>query len=88
MILAQLYELLEEEVSNNLIGTISNEGIAIKWEYDSFNAEFEIDETEHDHLERIYNDDIEIMKDYFEFDDFHISEPTIEDTYISFYIEE
>lgn len=87
MILAELYELLEEEVSYNLIGTISNEGIAIKWEYDSFNGEFEIDETEHDHLERIYNDDIEIMKDYFEFDDFHISEPTIEDTYISFYIE-
>jgi hypothetical protein len=87
MLLDELYNLIEEEVSYNLIGTVINEGIAIKWEYDSFNAELEIDESEDEHLEKIYFDDLEILKDTINLKDFHISDPTIEDTYISFYIE-
>ena len=87
MLLDELFNILEEEVSYNLIGSITNEGIAIKWEYDSFNGELDYGETEIEHLERIYHDDLEIMKDLTNLEDFHISDPTIEDTYISFYIE-
>lgn len=88
MLLTELFDILDEEVSHNLNGTISNDEIAIKWEYDCFNTDFEIDESEEEHLEKIYNDDIEIIKEYINIDDFNITNPTIEDTYISFYIEE
>lgn len=88
MLLEELYELLQDEVQLNLIGTISNEGIAIKWEYDSFNIDFDLDESELEHLQRIYSDDLENIKECLDDLDFYITEPTIEDTYISFYIEQ
>lgn len=88
MILNELYELLQEELSHELIGDLFFDGIAIKWEYDSFNKELDYDENELEHLHNIYDDDLELINEYLIDEDYNISDPTIEDTYISFYIEE
>lgn len=87
MILDNLYKLLLDKEGHNLIGNLSFEGIGIKWEYDSFNQEFELEENELEHLHRIYEEDLEIINQHIGNDN-HISDATIEDTYISFYIEQ
>ena len=86
--LSELFELMHEEVSDQIIGLLSYEGIAIKWEYDSFNIEFNEFETELEHLHRIFEEDLETIKDIINIGSCIISDPTIEDTYISFYIEQ
>ena len=86
--LSELYKLMNEEVSDSIIGLLSYEGIAIKWEYDSFNIDFDEYETDLEHLHRIFDEDLEIIKDIINIENYHISDPTIEDTYISFYIEQ
>ena len=88
MELSELYDLMNEEVSDSIVGYISYEGIAIKWEYDSFNNEFEDNESELEHLHRIFEEDLETIEDIINIENCHISDPTIEDTYISFYIEQ
>ena len=86
--LSELYNLMDEEASDSIIGVLSYEGIAIKWEYDSFNGEFEELESDLEHLHRIYEEDLESINDIIDMKHYHITEPTIEDTYILFYIEE
>jgi len=88
MELSELFNIMHEEASDQIIGLLSFEGIAIKWEYDSFNVEFNEFETELDHLHRIFEEDLETIKDIIDMKDCIISDPTIEDTYISFYIEQ
>ena len=87
MELNDIFELLLEEASDSLVGQITYEGIAIKWEYDSFNIEFNEFESELEHLHRIFGEDLETIEDITNINNYHISDPTIEDTYISFYIE-
>ncbi len=87
MELRKLYNLMEEEVSDSIVGYISYEGIAIKWEYDSFNNEFDSNEGELEHLHRIFEEDLETIEELINIKNYYISDPTIEDTYISFYIE-
>lgn len=88
MNLENLYDILYKEVSFNLIGTLIIEEIGIKWEYNCINDELELDETDDEYLTKIYLDDFEIIRDSVNLDKFNITEPIIEDTYISFYIEE
>lgn len=88
MIIDNLYELLLDKEENNLIGELTYEGIAIKWTYDSFNREFDYDESELEHLHRICENDLDIINEHIDGNTHHISDATIEDTYISFYIEE
>jgi hypothetical protein len=88
MELSELFELMNEEASDHIIGLLSYEGIAIKWEYDSFNVEFDEFESDLEHLHRILHNDLETIKDIINMKNCHISDPTIEDTYISFYIEQ
>lgn len=88
MDLSELFEMMHEEVTDQIVGILSYEGIAIKWEYDSFNTEFSELESELEHLHRIFDEDLETIKDIINMKNYHISDPTIEDTYISFYIEQ
>jgi len=88
MELTDLYNLMKEEVCDSIVGYISYEGIAIKWEYDSFNNEFDDNESELEHLHRIFEEDLETIEELVNIENCHISDPTIEDTYISFYIEQ
>ena len=88
MELSELFELMNEEASDHIIGLLSYEGIAIKWEYDSFNVDFDELESELEHLHRIFDEDLETIKDIINMEKYLISDPTIEDTYISFYIEQ
>lgn len=88
MLLYELYNHLQEELSDKIFGELSFDAIAIKWEYDSFNKELDFDETELEHLHHTYEDDLNLIKEYLDDEKHHISDPTIEDTYISFYIEE
>lgn len=88
MELSELYNLMQEEVSDSIVGLLSYEGIAIKWEYDSFNNEFDNNESELEHLHRVFEEDLETIEDIINIENCHVSDPTIEDTYISFYIEQ
>lgn len=87
MELNNIFELLLEEATDSLVGQITYEGIGIKWEYDSFNIEFDEFESELEHLHRIFEEDLETIGDVTNIKNHNISDPTIEDTYISFYIE-
>lgn len=88
MLLIELYKILQEETKFDLIGELSYDGLTIKWYYDSFNNEFEDNESELEHLHRILEEDVEIINDFISLEHLHVSHPTIEDTYVSFYIEE
>lgn len=88
MSLDELYNILQDELSSEILGTLSIDGIAIKWEYDSFNKELDYDETELEHLHNTYEGDLESIKEFLIDEKHHIGDPTIEDSYISFYIEE
>lgn len=86
MTVENLFNILLEDAIFDLNGTIQYQDGLIKWEYNSINADLEIDESELEHLDKIYSDDLEIIKDSVNLNSFYISEPEIEDTYISFYI--
>lgn len=86
MTVENLFNILLEDAIFDLNGTIQYQDGLIKWEYNSINADLEIDESELEHLDKIYSHDLEIIKDSVNLNSFYISEPEIEDTYISFYI--
>ena len=85
MNLQELYDELKE-ISFDLMGKISYDGISIKWQYDLYNNEIEF-ETEEEFLNKIFQDDLEIINDYICIDHYDITTPIIDETIISFHIE-
>jgi hypothetical protein len=78
----KFYDKLNEDTSDLLMGTLSHNGDLIRWEYDCFGQH----NTE-EHLMEVYHDDVEILLDNAELDEYSIGEPQIEMDFISFYIE-
>lgn len=86
MNLEELFNILnQDDVKDKLSGTITFEATHIKWEYDGLLNNNEIDFD--DYLYYIYDNDLEIIKEYVDEDEFYISNPEIDDTFIIFYIE-
>lgn len=79
-----LFQILKEEISQDLTGKLLYTGDVIKYEYDSF-EQFDIDEED---LESICYEDRCLLDDYLkDYDDFFTTEPEIHDKIIYFYIE-
>ena len=78
----KFYDKLIDDVSELLMGKLSNNGDLIRWEYDCFGQHIG-----EEHLMEVYHDDVEILLDNADLDEYSIGEPQIEVDFISFYIE-
>lgn len=78
----EFYDKLLDDVSDILVGTLTNNGDLVKWEYAGLGEYLSEEE-----LMEICQDDIEILLEYSDLEEHSIGEPHIGYDYISFYIE-
>ena len=83
--LEKLYNTLQEELENELHGTITFDGYIIKWEYDCFGVDLEYDVEEH--LEIIHSEDYELIEEVVFKTEHSMSVLEIDDTIATFYID-
>lgn len=85
----ELFKLLKKQISKNLSGKLTHDGVIIKWEYDGFDDRHNVDDLD-EYLYEICDSDIEIIEEFLDdegIDDFIISQSEINDSFIFFYIE-
>ena len=83
----KIFNLLKEEIGDDLTGEIEYNGEVIKYQYDSFQKDIDLDIDLYD----ICDEDRTIIDEWLSsddnYDDFFTTEPEIDDTIIYFYIE-
>ena len=84
MSLDEVYDILYDELSNDLTGTLNYDGVSIKWEFDSFS----VLGSDEDSVHETYEMDCELINGIIELSDYTISQPEIVDQFIMFYITE
>ena len=86
MTIEKLFEILKDELSQDLVGEFTFDGSIIKWQYDGLLNSYYDDDLEN-FLTQKYEDDISLINEIIINENFEVSEPEIHDTFIFFYIE-
>lgn len=81
----EIYNLMKEELANDLSGELIYDGNVLKWEYDGINNF--CDDLE-EHLDITAHEEKEMIEDFLNSNgDFFVTEPETHDTFVYFYIE-